>query len=80
MSTVSHVIGLAGIDVPVATFRGMKIEDATRAYEDYYGHPCSNGFVIDDWVLTPIIYMEISEADIENHGVLVARRNLVVNR
>ena len=78
--TITHTIGLAGVDVPVATFRGMSVEEATRDYEAYYGHPCARVFVIDDCALNQIIYLAISEADIEEYGVLVARRNRVVNK
>lgn len=76
-----HTTGLAGIDgQTVATFRRMQLEAALAVYEAYYSHPAPSGFVVDDYALTSVIYLSISEADIEAHGVLVIYKNPVVNR
>ncbi len=79
MNTITHTTGLDGVTMPVATFRGMSLEAARAAYERFYGHPDEGGFVVDDCALRSVIYLMISEADIEMHGVLVLPENGVVN-
>ena len=79
MNIITHTIGFAGIDMPVATFRGMTIAAAVKAYSEHYGHDPFGGFVVDDFALKPVIYLALSDADIETHGVLVLPWNHVVN-
>lgn len=74
-----HTIGLAGVYGSVATFRRVSVECAVEMYEAHYGHSPAAGWVIDDYALVPIIYMVISESDMEMHGVLAVNENAVVN-
>jgi len=79
MNTITITIGLEGIDMPVATFRGMTLEAAIAAYERHYGHREAGGFIIADTVLKPVIYLIISDMDMADHGVLCLPENHVVN-
>jgi hypothetical protein len=79
MNKITLTTGFAGIDMTVATFRGMKLEEARTAYERFYGHQDAGGFIIDDTILKTVIYLIISDVDIEEHGVLVLPNNHVVN-
>ncbi len=79
MNTITHTVGLDGVTMPVATFRGMSLEAARAAYERFYGHPDEGGFVIDDTALKSIIYLIVSEVDLETRGVLVLPENGVAH-
>jgi hypothetical protein len=77
-TSLVHIIGLDGVDNPVATFFSIGAEKAIELFTQHYGHPPSTGFVVDDRALGSVIYLEISEDDIENGSVLVARKDSVV--
>lgn len=79
MNTITVTVGLTGITMPVATFRGMTLEAAIAAYERHYGHREAGGFIISDTVLKPVIYLIVSENDMAEHGVLCLPENHVVN-